>query len=300
MTALIGNFAHDLLTSHPALLATKAVVVLVECFLVYRIIAIVAAGRKNHWQERWVEYRALAEMLRGLRFLGYVGEYGYIQRSDNFEPSSAAWFLWYLRATIRELGLPHATLDGAYQRTHLNAVEKNVIVEQLDYHQRNSATLARMHRILFRVGDACFMTTGALLSVFLLANLLLFAGVFGGNSPIVALFKSVEVATHGPEPFVERLLLALGSPITFFAAFLPALGAAFAGIRETGDFEGFAERSAKTATALQDVKREVELAKRKLTLESTGTVLLSTAQVLTEDLSAWQSVYGRKRLNLPA
>ncbi len=28
-------------------------------------------------------------------------------------------------------------------------------------------------------------------------------------------------------------------------------------------------------------------------------VLLSTAQVLTEDLVAWQAVYGRKSLDLP-
>jgi hypothetical protein len=94
-------------------------------------------------------------------------------------------------------------------------------------------------------------------------------------------------------PSLEDIVIAI-------AAFLPALGAALAGIRETGDFGKVAERSAKTATALKELHQEVARAKRELALDETGDVLLSTAQVLTEDLAAWQSVYGHKRLELPA
>jgi hypothetical protein len=59
-------------------------------------------------------------------------------------------------------------------------------------------------------------------------------------------------------------------------------------------------RRAKPAALLQDLQHDVAHAKRKLILEVTGDVLLSTAQVLTEDLTARQSVYGHKRLQLPA
>jgi hypothetical protein len=87
--------------------------------------------------------------------------------------------------------------------------------------------------------------------------------------------------------------------VTFAAAFLPAIGAAFAGIQETGDFEGLALSSDKTAKALQAIKRRIGEIIEHPTLETTGAVFLSTTEVLTEDLGAWQSIYGRKHLGLP-
>ena len=95
------------------------------------------------------------------------------------------------------------------------------------------------------------------------------------------------------------MLYHVRSWVTFAAALLPTAGAVLGGIRESGDFERFAAQSAKTAGALEELKGEVAQAKRKLKLDTTLEVLLSTAQVLTEDLAAWQSVYGRKRLDLP-
>jgi hypothetical protein len=47
------------------------------------------------------------------------------------------------------------------------------------------------------------------------------------------------------------------------------------------------------------VKQDVAVAKQKLMMDTTTSVLLQTAQILSEDLGAWQSIYGRKRLNLP-
>jgi len=79
---------------------------------------------------------------------------------------------------------------------------------------------------------------------------------------------------------------------------LTAVGAALAGIRESGEFESSAEHSAKAAVALQNLKRDIAQARHELTLDMTSEALLKTAQVLTEDLAAWQSVYGRKQLNL--
>jgi hypothetical protein len=88
--------------------------------------------------------------------------------------------------------------------------------------------------------------------------------------------------------------------LTFFAAFLPAAGAALAGIRETGDFGKVAEHSTKTAAALSELQRKIARAEGELNLEETGDALLATARVLSADLAAWQSVYGHKRLDLPA
>jgi hypothetical protein len=86
----------------------------------------------------------------------------------------------------------------------------------------------------------------------------------------------------------------------FFAALLPAAGAAFASIRETGDFNKVAMQSAATAANLQEMQDAFEQGLERLRFDHTDELLRRTAQVLTEDLSAWQSVYGHKRLELPA
>ena len=39
---------------------------------------------------------------------------------------------------------------------------------------------------------------------------------------------------------------------------------------------------------------------REIRLEATAETLIRTARVMSEDLAAWQDLYGRKRLMLPA
>jgi sensor histidine kinase regulating citrate/malate metabolism len=129
------------------------------------------------------------------------------------------------------------------------------------------------------LGDACFIFTVALLVGFLVAWFL------------------AEPLDHQE---LSAWLEAHANLLTFLAAFLPALGAALAGIRETGDFDKVAERSRKTAAVLSNLSHAIADAQQSLTLDKTGDMLLAAAQVLTEDLAAWQAVYGHKRLELPA
>jgi hypothetical protein len=308
--ALFGLFSHDWFPTKPeAQLAFKATLVTIELIFIWIILHIVRRGRRERWQEKWVEYRALAEMLWDARFLAYIGEHGRVQRVGDLEPASSAWFLWYFRATIREIGLPNALLDGTYQRALLNAVNKHVIADQIHWHKSNATALHRMHRLLHRVGDICFSATRALLFLFLLGWMAFAVVIWEGKSLgaiVGAVGDSDSFLEHAWQnrdaPLAQKLgswLFVLKNWVTFAAAFLPAMGAAVAGIRETGDFERFSERSAKTATSLEDLQREVAHALRKLTLDVTDDLLLSTAQVLTEDLAAWHSVYGHKRLELP-
>lgn len=305
LIALLGVFVHDIFDHNDAaMLAAKAALVFVELALIYRIFRTVKRGRRDRWQERWVEYRALAEMFRSLPFLAYVGEHGYIQRSHDLEPASSAWFLWYLRATIREIGLPSAVLDEPYQKQLLKAVEDHVIDSdwgQLEYNEGAAKTLSRMHHALHIFGDYCFIVTAFVLGAFFFAYAVYIGGeVLSGKN----LFELIGVhAAHTQhETRLDRLgdvLHSLKSFVTLLAALLPALGAAVFGIRETGDFEGFSKRAARTAEKLKEVKRDFEKSRNKLALESTDATLLATAQILSEDVGAWQSVYGRKQLSLP-
>ena len=256
------------------------------------------------------ESRALAEMLRDARFLAYFGEHGFVQSAGEIEPAASAWFSWYVRATVREVGLPNAALDRDYQETLLDAVASHVLDDQIKYNEDSARTLVHMHHALHKWATLCFHVTAGVMVLFCVGFMFLAVGysVEGGS---VTRFMEF-IWDH--EPFTNRIhdlpptlaqnlgafLHHVKGSVTLCAAFLPALGAALAGIRETGDFEGFAERSLKTASALQDLKRQIPQIKRELTLDATDDFLVATAQVLTEDLSSWRSVYGRKQLTLPA
>ena len=305
--ALFGVFAYDIFLRPEAMLIYKAVLVVIELFLLGLIFRIVTRGWRSHWQENWVEYRALAEMLRSTRALAYLGVYGSIQRPGRLEPASSAWFLWYLRATIRELGIPNAVLDEAYLKKQLEAVRTHVIADQLGYHGPNVDNVKHLHRVLKWIRDGSFIVTVAILLLFLTGYLVFVFGMLAhGQSPLAIIgWEAGHVVphtwadAHGRIEALGWVLYHAKSFVTFFAAFLPALVAAVAGIQETGDFEGIALRSAKTANALTEIDARIATIIEQPTLDSTAAVLLSTAEVMTEDLGAWQSIYGRKHLGLP-
>ena len=305
--ALLGVFTYDIFERPEAMLVYKAGLVVVELFLLSLIYWIVTRGSRAHWQENWVAYRALAEMLRSTRALAYLGVYGSVQRTGRLEPSSSAWFLWYLRATIRELGLPNAALNDAYLRQQLKTVDKHVIDDQLGYHSPNVDTVSKLHSVLKWIRDGSFFATVAVLALFLAAYVLFVLGTLCNQQPWLQVI-GWEPGHAVPHKFAEahNWVEALGYVlyrakgfVTFLAAFLPALAAAIAGIQETADFEGLALRSAKTAQELAEIKTRISQIAEQPTLDSTATVLLSIAEVLTEDLGAWQSIYGRKHLGIP-
>jgi hypothetical protein len=263
-------------------LGTKAVFVGCELIVIGAIILIVWLGLHRRWHERWLNYRALAEMLRHGRFLAFVSEFGRLQASGA-GARDAPWMLWYVRATMREIGLPGATVDGAYRRALLAATYKEEIEGpqgQLAYNKHNVEVAREIDHFLHRLGIGCFVLTAVILAVFL------------------ALFGLDRLVASAP---VELLLLAAKPFMTFLSAGLPALGAAVAGIRVHGDFEASARRSARTLDQLAELSDDYASAtKSEADLDDTAELLIATARVLSEDIAAWQDLYGRKRLTLPA
>jgi hypothetical protein len=187
-------------------------------------------------------------------------------------------------------------------------VRAHVIDDQLRYHGPNVDNAAHIHRVLKWSRDACFIATFVILALFLAGYLIFVAGMAASGRADLDLIGVGVGSGRIPHDIThsESGLDALGwllyrakTFVTFFAAFLPALGAAIAGIQETGDFEGLALRSAKTANALGEIDGQIAKILNQPTLDTTAAALLSTAEVLTEDLGAWQSIYGRKHLGLP-
>src|SRR5262245_42716555 len=263
-------------------LASKAVFVGCELIVIAAIILIVWLGLNRRWHERWLNYRALAEMLRHGRFLAFISEFGRLQASSA-GARDAPWMLWYVRATMREIGLPGTMLDGAYRRALLEATCKEEIdgpQGQLAYNKHNIEAAHEIDHFLHRLGIGCFLLTAVILAIFL------------------ALYW---LDRQGASATIESLLLAAKPFVTFLSAGLPALGAAVAGIRVHGDFEASARRSARTLDQLAGLSDDYASAtKSEADLDDTAELLIATARVFSEDIAAWQDLYGRKRLTLPA
>jgi len=223
-------------------------------------------------------------MVRHARFLAFVSEFGRIQAGASTPAGrEASWMLWYIRATMREVGLPTATLDGAYQHGIPTATHRDEIEGaqgQLAYHTQNIESAHHIDHFLHLLGIGCFIVTSLILIAFL--ALFWFDRAFG-------------MAT------LETLLLAVKPFVTFLSAGLPALGAAVAGIRAHGDFEESSERSVHMLDVLAGLTDDYTRAEMRAPhLDDTAELLIVTARVMSEDLAAWQDLYGRKRLALPA
>lgn len=283
----LGGLFFD--SGHNAL-KIKAFLVALELVVIGWILAMIVIGRRRLWHERWLDYRALAENLRHGRFLAFVSEFGRIRgEAPGGEEREPSWLLWYLRATMREIGLPNAALDGTYQWRLLNATLTHEIEGpegQLAYHRANSESTRLIDHRLHQLGVGCFILTFIILLLFLAGY------VF-----------EVAVGTDSGAPGAgAKDPLVWAKPwVTFLAAWLPALGAALAGIRVQGDFESSRDRSEAMLDALEELAQDYRTAEsRRIDLEETARLLIVTAQTMSEDVEAWQELYGRKRLTLPA
>jgi hypothetical protein len=185
----------------------------------------------------------------------------------------AGWVLWYFRATMRELAMPTGDFGADYQRKVLSAVIPAELEPQIKYHFENMTALRGLHRWLHVMGDSCFVVTLLVLTGFL--------------------------ATWKLSSIDPNILARWAPVVTWITAFLPALGAAFAGIRFTGDFEGFAERSAQTGSELDTLKQRCDLALDRLDFDMTANVLFESARIMAADINGWTTLYSRKHLTLP-
>ncbi len=260
---------------------------LTEFILLAIAVTAICSGRIGRWHERWLDYRTLAETLRHARFLAFLSEFGRVRDDSKQIDRSRAWTLWYIRATMRELGLPSAVLDSSYQWRILSATLTQEIEEQIRYHESTGRAMHRIDRLLHDVGLHCILLTLLILLAFLVG--------WAWEYQFGDLAVGHALTTPGHVPY------ALKGWLVYFTAGLPALGAALAAIRAHGEFESAAQRSHAMVNALSALRTDYEQAmQRESRSEATAKQLITTSRVMSEDLAAWEELYGRKRLELPA
>jgi hypothetical protein len=255
--------------------------VLVEFSVILLVVALVFFGRRQRWHGRWTDYRLAAELLRPLSVLALLGGSRPLPQLPahlaTYGSPSSTWMAWYVRAVERAIGLPTARVNRHHLLACLRALAK-ILRAQLKYHGDNDDHCDRMERHLHIAGLS-------LLGVTLFACM-------GHLLPIVSPYEL---------PFSPAILV-------FVGGFLPALGAAFAGISNQAEFLRVAKRSEAMALQLGVLLAEIPKVRSAVKLGRTveGTPYLrvvkligQASELMVNEVLDWRVVLLDRPLNPP-
>jgi len=263
-SAVIVNFS---LAALAVVLAASSVLAgeLKWLFVAAEIVTILAllgnavAAERRRWQERWLEAREVAELLRVCALLRHVG----IGRGIA-DPAQGGLLGWYAGAYARS-----ATLERSDLATSTAAAP--VIAEVRGQAEWSAATAHRMHlaaRRIERFGEV------------------LFAVVLVAAIGWLALFLAAPETAH-----------ALRYVLTAVTAGLPAIATASYGIRVILDFEGIAERARRMASGLEEQLARWEAGPK--TAAALQDFARRTADIMLGDVAAWRLLAEGRRLTIP-
>lgn len=252
----------------------------IKVFLVFGELGVIgllflntSAGKDGDWHRRWLQYRHLAESLRPLAYLKRTGMVSTPFRSDFIHgplhrEAGADWTRWYAAATWRDMDSPRGIMTCADVPQLADAVLREQIVPQANYHQVNAERMNKLDHRLHEVGNFLMGAVIASCVLFLL-----------GYGPLHEWVKSMT------------------GPFIFLTAGLPAVSAAVFGMRGHGEHLLAASRSANTAVALA---ANAERLKGAVHLEAMANELKNTAAIMLADLNEWSVAYSERSLEIPA
>ncbi|PZU51312.1 MAG: hypothetical protein DI568_01580 [Sphingomonas sp.] len=270
----VVNFAFSALAVALALFGyllgghVKVVFVVFELLLIAAIVANTRVGHAESWQQRWLDYRQLAERLRPMRSLRLLAVARPPAVSASSRTGNRRWIDWYAGSIWRQLGMPGGRIDQAELTRLTDLLSKQEIAPEVAYHHRNAHRMIHVNHRLHMFGSICFLTTVALCLGFLFTNALLDED----TAKKTAIFFTVATAT------------------------LPAFGTAAYGLRVQGDFAGSAARSAATADALAELNMELD---QHPSLARTAAIGNAAAAIMLVDLAEWRLTYQQRALEIP-
>jgi hypothetical protein len=219
---------------------------------------------RRRWQERWLDYRVVAERLRWLLFRGSFGlEAGTRERSQTGR--MASWTDWYLKRLAIALGPPDGKIDAASiaaSAAYLTDVE---IPGQLRYHRKNFRQLAILEK---RLAAA--------------ARLSLVAAVV-----VAALLGVIAVLVGGLDAVSWKPLAIV------MLTSLPATMTGLEGIRVDADLVRLVEGSAQTITLMRRIGRAMRI--EPLNYDSVAHRMQQLAAIMESDLAEWRFAIESRR-----
>jgi hypothetical protein len=264
--------------------AGESIMVAIELITLLGILLLVFRSRSKRWHSRWLDYRLAAEWIRQLKLLAPLGMVIRVHETrghqKTYEHPSATWMAWFIKALERNLGLPNARIDAVYLKKYL-ADLLVLTQDQQTWHSTNSQSNHLIEKRLHRSG---ILLVGATIAACMIHLLPLFIPEL-----------------HWPEGFAYLL--------TFLCGFLPALGAALAGINNQGEFKTLA----KTSESMQHeyAALSAELSGLQIALQSSEEKSVNhlfkrikvaayrISHLMIEELSDWRITYHNRPLDLP-
>lgn len=239
-----------------------------ELVLIAAIVANTRVGHAESWQQRWLDYRQLAERLRPMRSLRLLAVARPPAVTATSRTGNRRWIDWYAGCIWRQLAMPAGRIDSAQLRRLTDLLIGEELKPEIAYHHRNAHRMHHVNHKLHRFGTVCFITTVALCIGFLVSSIVLDSE----TAKQTAIFFTVATAT------------------------LPAFGTAAYGLRVQGDFAGSSARSAATADALSELAGELE---RHPSLARTAALGNAAAAIMLVDLAEWRLTYQQRALEIP-
>lgn len=294
LAVLLALAGLALIPAGPAAPVWKSALLGLEFLVVFWIAGWVKRARRECWQERFIAYSALAETLRHLRFLATFAEF---RQAGRLEDPAPTWWLWYLQATAREIGLPHGHLGATYQADLIESIRTWELNDQLAHHSKEADRLHHAGHGLHRLGDWMFRIVLAVLGLgaLTLGGSLAVAAVNAGS----VLPAAVGAAFKSGLPWLYQLYDASKVWIGLAAAFLPVLGATLASIRFHADLEGAAARAQLTRTRIADLFDRAAAAAAAKDFETTRRLLGDIVAVQARDVQSFMALYQRRAVTLP-
>jgi hypothetical protein len=184
---------------------------------------------------------------------------------------------------VREAGLPSVRFTGAYLNDVRASLTDTVIRPQTRYHELRKHAYHSLGHRLHRVGTGTFLLAVAAIAAHVLVHRL----------------------EHGHHPLPPAMTW-LGSTAqwtastTFLAVFLPALGAALAGIRSQGEYVRITSQSSFMITRLKRFEAEAMAWDTSVGSQGLGRIMDQVAELMTDELIGWRVVFRGKPLTLPS
>ena len=264
-SAVIVNFALAAVAVGMAALSLfagdgKWIFVLAEVATIMVLLGNTTLAGRRRWQERWLESREMAELLRVCLMLRKVGLGRGMAATED-----PGWKAWYVQALARSQRLEPADLSNAA------ATSCDLVAEVSDQAAWNEATAHRMHLAGHRIerfGETLFVLVLAAAIGWLILRL---------------------VNPHAAHELTYTL--------TAITAGLPAVATASYGIGVILDFEGIADRSGRMAAALRASLAGWDPTRANVA-ELQG-VARQAADIMLGDVAAWRLLAQGRRLKIP-
>jgi hypothetical protein len=253
----------------------------VEFLCLGAILGIVWKNEFGRWHPRLIAYRLLAELFRKQQALAMLAwslpaaEATHISGEAGEAPVPAprdALVGWYFNAALRAAPLPAGQLAGPALQEVYRAITTSLVAGQASYHaNRQREAEAAAHRF-GRLGAESFLLT--LLIVF--------------GKLILMWEQYIWPPAHG-DGMLAHWMTAAG----FVAVILPALSAAFVGIRGYAELELLADQSVQ----MQRLTAQAESRLRKLQLDAPlasqelGAEILRLAEGMLRDVKGWAQLF---------